>query len=238
MAVEPFRFMQCVYLVEPTGRRAGSLREFCDLLKVVPASSIFYHLHQSFLRHHFDLPDFTNDFSNWVATALGERALAEKLANIAPFDFERIDPDLRAHVCTVLNSYAEQHVASEHIPVAPFYFENATTLVIEGPLATDLTEFRAELATIETSSLYYHVFLTRHQNGGGRQSDEFSDWLERNFEAQPLVAALRSVDPYMHTLEELRALVLSFLDRFSGQIRPRSEARPRPDRSPGHAFPS
>ncbi len=225
-SVEPFRFKECVYLVEPTGRWAGTLREFCRYLRTVPASSIFYHMHQYFLRSHFETPDFTNDFSNWAASHLEERALAEKLANIDPFEFASIDPHLRNHLLGVVEAYLNERPKVGDVPVTPFYFESSTTLVVDGPIANDLTELRTELAEIETSSLYYHVFLAHVDSGrgNGNGNDHFIRWLERNYDAQPLIDEILAIDPYMHSLEELRSLILRALDRHLPHVRQRGTA--------------
>jgi hypothetical protein len=216
--VAPFQFRECVYLVEPTGRAAATAREFLQHLEEIPWPSILYHIQQSFLRHHFDLPVYTNDFSNWAATDLEDRVLAEKLANITISDFESVDTALREHICTVINDHL-LHSPLADVKVTPFFFDSATIIILKGPVALNYQEFRAELARVDETAIYFHCYAARWLQQGTAACDDFSYWFERNFEVPALVSALRGIDPYMHSLEGLRTLILRQLDHYAPSIR-------------------
>jgi hypothetical protein len=208
----PFQFNYCVVQVELTGRRAFTTRDFARLLGEVPNSSIFHHLHHTFLRNHLELPEFTNDFSNWAANELEDRALAEKLANVAPFHFPNVE-ELRGHLKSVVEDHMRARPQLADITVAPFHFDSGTTLVLTGETVNTLHDFKTALAAIETSAIYYHVYEARLRKHS--DSDDFSGWFEDYFDAPELVAAIRGIDPYMHSLEHLRQLILGIIDRWN-----------------------
>ena len=211
----PFQFKECVVQVELTGRHAHTLREFSTGLREVPAGSIFHHMHHFFFRHHLELPDYSNDFSNWLASGIEDRALAEKFANVSPFQFSSVEA-LREHILAILDAYMAQHPELQDRRTETFYFDTATTLVFSGLQAYTLAEFRSELARTEVSAIYYHFYEARVRRS--LKTDDFTHWLEQCFIAEPLVKAIRGVDPYMHSLEELRAIVLRLFDRYAGSV--------------------
>ena len=90
--IEPFEFKQCINISKSTGTKAVSLRELRDRLSSVSDESIFHHTYQYFLKGH--ILEYTNDFAHWAGESLEERALAERLSNIDPYDFKNIT-DLR-----------------------------------------------------------------------------------------------------------------------------------------------
>jgi len=83
--LKPFEFRQCVSILKATGRKAGTLREMRDVIAVVSDESIFHHTYQYFLKGH--ILEYANDFAHWTGESLEERALAERLSGIDPYDF-------------------------------------------------------------------------------------------------------------------------------------------------------
>lgn len=214
-ASSAFQFKECVVQVELTGRRVNTLREFATALKEVPPGSIFHHMHHFFFRHHLELPDYSNDFSNWLSTGIEDRALAEKFANVAPFQFSSVE-ELREHILSILDGYLALHPELGDRRTETFYFDTATTLVFSGLQVYTLAEFRSELARTEVSAIYYHFYEARLRRR--LKTDDFTHWLEQCFIAEPLVKAIRGVDPYMHSLEQLRAIVLRLFDRYASNV--------------------
>ena len=86
-ATRPFSFFGCLELREILGRRARDERELMEGLEQIPAGSIYYHTHSIFLRHPHIGGGYPNDFANWVATQVGDKGLAERLAFGDPFFF-------------------------------------------------------------------------------------------------------------------------------------------------------
>lgn len=210
-----FRFQRAVTQIEMTGLRASNLVEFNTIVRSVPDACIFHHVHQAFLRQHTVHPVFTNDFSAWVAARGSEQLpLAEKLANIAPFDIASLG-ELRRLIAEEVANFIATHPAGGAAPGPIFYFDLATTLVIPGNAVASMAALRVELGRCDASSIYYHFFEARMRRH--RPVDDFSQWIEHVYEAPKLVAAIRGIDPYMHSLEELRILLIHILDRFGGE---------------------
>ncbi len=78
---EEFHFMKTVSFVLPTPHTASTLSEFASALDKVTSYSIYYHMFEARLR--LDKP--TNDFSLWLESALGETALAKRIASMDPY---------------------------------------------------------------------------------------------------------------------------------------------------------
>jgi hypothetical protein len=81
-SVQPFAFFTETQLVVLTGRTASNLQQLLAHLPQVSGFCIFYHTHSLYLWHHFEKPQFYNEFANWVSQALQEERLAERLAAI------------------------------------------------------------------------------------------------------------------------------------------------------------
>jgi hypothetical protein len=77
-AAAPFYFLEQESYVYRTGHLAHDLRGFRDGLSSVGRSSIWYHLVEARLRLGRD----DNDFSVWLESALGEKALADAIRAI------------------------------------------------------------------------------------------------------------------------------------------------------------
>jgi len=89
---EEFVFIKSMSFVAWTDHYASDLREFADILKKITIDSIYFHIFESRLR----LGKTTNDFSNWFEHALGEKALAQKIAGFDPYTLAL--EDLRANL--------------------------------------------------------------------------------------------------------------------------------------------
>lgn len=78
-----FHFVKSVSFVLPTPYVAHDLREFVEILKQVSLESLFYHMFESRLR----LKKGVNDFSIWIEECLGDKDLADRLANLDPYNY-------------------------------------------------------------------------------------------------------------------------------------------------------
>lgn len=95
---EAFHFMKSRSFVVPTPFLVHDLREFADALSKVSASSLYHHMFESRLR----LERSTNDFSNWLETELGEKALARAIARMDPYS-QTLEM-LRSRILTLIES--------------------------------------------------------------------------------------------------------------------------------------
>lgn len=76
-----FSFLKSVSFVFPTQYTADDLKSFAEGLKNISISSVYFHMFEARLR----LERSMNDFSNWLATSMGEKDLALKIARLDPY---------------------------------------------------------------------------------------------------------------------------------------------------------
>lgn len=211
--MKPFVFYECVNLLIPTGEKASNLREFLTILKRVDENVIFHHLHQFHLKHHFEIWEYPNDFSIWAARGLGDIKLAEKFANFDPYLFDNMEEVRNALVELIEDHLWDMAFVPSVRPGFEFYFNNSKTIVIpSGIEAHDLVEFRNAISNIHPSSIYYHFYESRIRLK--IKSDDFSLWIEENFNCPSLVNEIRNIDFYFYSLEELRIELLILLNKY------------------------
>lgn len=215
MPPEPFAFRKVLYLVEATGRRAASLDEFLRVITVVDPRSVSYHMHREFIAHKFVHPEWPNDFAYWVTRVVGDEMLGEQLANLVVFRFRSLE-SLRAEVARLIGEHLLAHPKAGMLR-APhgrdLHFCVARSVVMDGTeQARDLPELIAALPKVSASSLFFHLFETRFGDacGGARQND-FAEWVEKSLGLPELARKLANIDPYMLSLEESRARVISVI---------------------------
>ena len=78
---DEFYFVKSISVIVPTHHEANDLREFVESLRKISSGSLYFHLFESKLR----LGRGLNDFSAWLAGALGEEDLAQKIARLDPY---------------------------------------------------------------------------------------------------------------------------------------------------------
>ncbi|MBU0501615.1 MAG: DUF5752 family protein [bacterium] len=76
-----FYFLRNTTIVSPTPYKVWTLQEFTEAIKKVGMRSLYYHFFDARLR----LGHKRNDFSNWIANALGEEEVAEKIEKLDPY---------------------------------------------------------------------------------------------------------------------------------------------------------
>ncbi len=212
-AAKPFRFSSTMTLRESTGVRAVSLPQLLRHLRTMPESVIYYHTHHYLLEHHYLTPEPPNDFAYWATAVFGEARLGEQLASIDTIQFTSLSA-LRDRLVEVLSQYLRANPLLRWRVVGmedAFYFIKAVNLVLTTPYeAKTLEEFAACLEAITIESLYFHIFEARLRLRRG--PNDFSLWLEQLGEPQ-LASAVATLDPYTHTMEELRQTLLRLIRR-------------------------
>ena len=195
-----FEFKQCITMLKATGKKAKNLREFRNALETVSKRSVFHHTYQYFLKGH--ILEYTNDFAQWAGESLEERALAEHFSNIDPYDFTDIE-ELRKELVRQVDEYLLQFPEPrDALSGDEFFFNETVTLVFpSGVRARNLAEFLMAIKYVEGSALYYHFFDARQRLG---RSDDFSAWFEDALGKSELAARVRSIDPFMHSLDGIR----------------------------------
>jgi hypothetical protein len=203
----PFEFKQYVSILKSTGRRAGTLRELRESIAAVSGESLFHHTYQYFLKGH--VLEYTNDFAHWTGEGLEERALAEHLSNIDPYDYGDSDA-LRVALLAVIDYYLEHFPEPRAaLPGAEFYFSETVSFVFSsGIRARNLAEFLIALRYIDPSAIYYHFYEARVRLG----MDDFSSWVETALDRKELAERIRAIDPFMHSIEGIREHIVEVID--------------------------
>ena len=203
-----FEFKQCITMLKATGKKAKDLREFREAFSAVSKDSIFHHTYQYFLKGH--MLEYTNDFAHWAGESLEERALAERLSNIDPYDFNDIE-NLRGALVKAVDEYLEGFPEPRSaMPGDEFFFNETITLVFPARLrAKNLAEFLMAVKYVDGSSLYYHFYDARQRLGG---TDDFSIWFEEALGKSELAKRVRSIDPFMHSLEGIRERIAAAVE--------------------------
>lgn len=211
--MKKFKFYDYTMLISPTGQKASNLKEFLNIIEQSPDKVLFHHLYQSHVKHDQKIGEFPTDFANWAAYELGDFALAEKLANFDPYDFKTVVEAKESLIAII-----EEHMWD--LPTIPwvrqgseFYFSSSTTIVIPlGIEVSSLKNFRKALDKIPNSSLYFHFYEARKIKKE-KEHDDFSQWIEDNFDRKELVKKIREIDFYFFSVEEMRKILIDILDK-------------------------
>ncbi|MDI6776154.1 MAG: DUF5752 family protein [Syntrophales bacterium] len=205
---EPFEFKQCISILKSTGKKAKNLRELRDAIATVSDECIFHHTYQYFLKGH--ILEYTSDFAHWAGESLEERALAEQLSNIDPYDFKDIS-DLRKELLGVIDDYLKRFPAPrEAMPSNEFFFNETAILIFPvGIRAKNLAEFLMAIKYVDSGSIYYHFYEARIRLGGG--IDDFSRWIE-DAGKKELTERIKAIDPFMHNIEGIREHIVEAVE--------------------------
>jgi hypothetical protein len=213
-AKEPFKFYTQTYIPELTGLKATNLHELLDLIKTVPGSVIYYHTHRFLLQHQYLSPEPPNDFAYWITNILGEEELGEALFSIDTIQYTTIR-ELREEIIRTIIDYIASHPRSLQkfaTPGKEFHFLKSVSFVFQTPYtASDLKEFQAVLQRISVNSIYFHMFEARLRIGKG--TNDFSQWLEDSLSENKLANKIAALDPYTHTMENLRIALIRLIEK-------------------------
>ncbi|HBH96273.1 MAG TPA: hypothetical protein DDX89_00565 [Candidatus Omnitrophica bacterium] len=211
-AKTPFRFYTSFVLQKATGLRAATLPQLVALLRKVPDGCIYYHTHYFLLTHHYLTPEPPNDFAYWVTGVLGEERLGELLAGIDIMEHSALQSLREALVGTIEDYLSSTPTATLRFASEgeEFFFVKSVRIVMPtSHEASTLVEFAEALSRVSIHSLYFHVFDARLRVG--RPTNDFAIWLDEHLGLKDLAEHVANLDPYAHTLETLRSLVLSLV---------------------------
>ena len=213
-AKEPFKFYTQVSIPELTGLKASNLQELLDLIKTVPGSVIYHHTHRFLQQHQYLSPEPPNDFAYWITGILGEEELGEALYSIDTIQYTSIR-ELRVEIVRTIENYIVKHQRSLHkfaTPGEEFHFVKSVSFIFQTPYtASDLKEFQAVLQRVTINSIYFHMFEARLRIGQG--TNDFSNWLEDSLSEKKLANKIASLDPYTHTMENLRITLIKLIEK-------------------------
>jgi hypothetical protein len=206
-----FEFVACSELIQILGLRADDERELARILEEVPLDCIHYHTHGHFLRHGFVGAPYPNDFATWAAIQVRDRVLGERLGVVSPLDSPSLE-DLREEILTIIDDHLSHlNIVPRVIFGEPFDFMQSRIVEVPtGITADSLETFRAGLATIQPSAIYFHTIEAPRRLA--RPETDVAVWLREGLELPRLAAAMDRVDPYAGSLERLRTELLRLCD--------------------------
>ncbi len=215
MARNPFYFYTSSNLVELTGEKANTLEELLPLLKQCSGSAIFYHVFQSYRERHFSIERYHSDFAQWISASLNEESLAEKLGALDMRDFTSIRA-LRESMIRIIESHLQEDPSSgKRGGKTPFFFCQSVSLAIPtGEVSWTLEDFQRLLQKVGIGSLHYHLIEARLRLG--IHTNDFSHWLRTSLEKERLAERIEAIDIYLHTLEEIRRMILQYVQEEKG----------------------
>ncbi len=213
-AKEPFQFYTRLNLSELTGLKAANANELLGLIKTVPGSSIYYHTHRFLQQHLYLSPEPPNDFAYWISNVLAEPELGERLASIDIIQFSTIR-SLRDNIAEVIEKYLSSHPAIKTKFVrygAEFHFLKSVSFIFPTNYRVqDLKELAEALRKITIDSIYFHMFEARLRLE--KASNDFSVWIENSLGDKKLADKISGLNPYTHTMENLRKTIISFIEK-------------------------
>ena len=213
-AKEPFKFYTQLHMPELTGLKAANLQELLDLIKTVSGSVIYHHTHRFLQQHQYLSPEPPNDFAYWITGILGEEELGELLYSIDTIQYTSIR-ELRDEIVRTIENYIIQHPRSLHKFAThgeEFHCVKSVSFIFQTPYtASDLKEFQAVLQRVSINSIYFHMFESRLRIGRG--TNDFSNWLEDSLSEKKLANKIASLDPYTHTMENLRITLIKLIEK-------------------------
>jgi hypothetical protein len=215
-APNTFYFSEYFLMPKPTGKKCTNLRELLQNLQEMSEPVLEYHLWQSHLTHT-QTEEFPNDFALWANKALHDPNLAERLSSIDPLDYGDLT-QVREALVELLEDYLWDYPFNPQVrPGYELYFCEASVVVASSDFAAQtLRQFCGALKDLGLDSIYYH-FVEARRRLRDRKLDDFSLWLEKNFEMPALVAAIRDIDVYFYTLAEVRNALLSLIREHVGE---------------------
>ena len=211
-ATQPFRFYTRLHLKELTGLKATNIYELVDILKKVDDAVIYYHTHNFIEEFQYLTPQPANDFALWVSDALGDQVLGEKLSNIDTFEFSTIGA-LRERIIDVIEDEVAKRKDINNAPYGrEFHFIRSISAIVPTSYVThDLREFIEMLKLVSLDTLYFHIFESRLRLHKG--VNDFSIWINDCLGEKALADEIAVLDPYTYTLEGLRSMIISIIEK-------------------------
>ena len=208
-----FTFIGCREVQEILGQQAEDEKELAELVEEIPLDSIHFHTHSYFLRHRFIERAYPNDFAQWVVMQVGDHVLGERLAVVDPFDYPNLE-DLREEIISIIDDHlSRMSIIPRVVFGEPFHFKRSRILEVPiGLEARSLAEFRQAVSEVDVSAIYFHMFEAHFRLG--REESDFSAWIRSGLGLHELADCIRSINPYLGSLERLRSSLITACDEF------------------------
>jgi hypothetical protein len=215
MSENPFYFCTSSNLVELTGEKADNLEELVGLLKRCTGSAIFYHVFQSYRERHFAIEKYHSDFAQWISNSLDEEALAERLGVLDVRDFTSIRALREVIIQNIENHLQEHPQYKDRKGKTPFFFCQSVSIITPTKhIAWGLEDFYRIIENIGVRSIHYHLIEARLRLG--IRTNDFSHWIRTSLNKERLAKRVENIDIYLHTLEEIRRIILQHVQEEIG----------------------
>lgn len=199
--------------------RAATLEQLVELLREVPDACIYHHTHRFLQQHQYLSPEPPNDFAYWVTGTLGEAELGERLVSIDTMQFSNLS-SLREKTISTIEAYLKDnpHAKLRFARLGEeFHFIKAISFVLPTPyIIYDLREFEDVLRKVTFDSIYFHIFEARLRLG--KQTNDFSYWIETSLGDKKLAAQIAEMDPYTRSLDDLRKSLIKMTEKRIREI--------------------
>ncbi|MDA8156372.1 MAG: DUF5752 family protein [Actinomycetota bacterium] len=212
-AKNPFCFNQCIKLAKSTGKKARNLSELMSLIRIVPETSIYHHTYEYYFKGR--ALEYTNDFAHWAGEFLEARVLGDNLSVIDPFAHKSIK-SLRNELLNAIEAFLLNFPNPGNVlPGHEFYFMDTVTFIFPAGLsASSLEEFLSAIGQADASSIYYHFYEARSRVSC---ADDFSLWISSTPAGAELAEKISSIDPFMHSTEDIRQLLAGYVEEELGK---------------------
>ncbi len=207
----PFKFRKAASLIEATSLKAASLGQLLTGVTLADDLAILYHLHRHFFVAPEILPEYPNDFADWVSRELGNDIMAERLANLNLFRAANL-AEVRREISILLAQYLASSEDGRCVaPGREFIFCQQRLIVMPCHVeAATPEEFLAVVRTVEIHSVGYHLFQSRAMPSGG---NDFTRWFE-GWGYTDLARQIDSFDPYLNSLEDNRTYLVEMVEAW------------------------
>jgi len=159
-------------------------------------------------------PEPPNDFAYWVSEVLGEDELGEKLASIDTIQFSTVR-GLRDKIVATIEDYLENNISAKMKFAGEgeeFHFIKSVSFVLPtNYIAHNLREFADIIKNITIDAIYFHIFESRLRLE--KKTNDFSNWIETSIGDKKLSDKISKLDPYTHTLEDLRKTIIRIVEQ-------------------------
>jgi hypothetical protein len=199
-----FSVKDCALIAISTGRRAHSLSELREHLRVIGSDSIYFHFWGGLIQARFDEREYNNDFASWVRHAIHDAPLAERMAVLDPTDFEDLE-DLRRELVDLTDQRLDESESLHWMRATrPFELIRSQIVIFDTRHRIHAPEeLAAALPQLSTGSIFYHFIDARRRVSD--RGDDFRAWLEAFGDRYgDLRDRLAGVEPYFSSMSEIR----------------------------------
>lgn len=207
-----FEFKKSIHLVKILNLKARNINELLEGLEKIPLNSVYYHTHRFLKLHQTVSPEPPNDFAYWIEKALNMKKLSEIVASVNIVEFNKLI-ELKNKYIEVIKKNTKPYERNKKCEKnEEFIFMGCKTFIIPtGDEASNLLEFYEKIKSVESNSIYFHVFESRLRTDS--PINDFQVWLiENSYKAA--ADEIGKIDPYNMTVENLRRKILNIIEKY------------------------